>query len=57
MECGEIQLHYICLGQIFKLGIIKKFYQHYLQELIFIIAVSLDVFLRDDYSAFSFFLS
>ena len=54
MECGEIQLHYICLGQIFKLEIIKKSYQHYLQELIVHYSCSLDVSLRDDYSAFSF---
>ena len=26
VECGEIQLHYTCLGQILKLEIIKKFY-------------------------------
>ena len=34
VECGEIQLHYICLGQIFELEIFKKVYKHYLQELI-----------------------
>ena len=53
MECGEIQLHYICLGQIFKLEIIKKFYQHYLQELIVHHNCSLDVSLRDNYSVFN----
>ena len=55
MECGEIQLHYNCLGQIFKLEIIKKFYQHYLQELIVHYNCSLDVPLRDDYSVFNSF--
>ena len=53
MECGEIQLHYICLGQILKLEIIKKFYQHYLQELIVHHNCSLDVSLRDNYSVFN----
>ena len=53
MECGEIQLHYNCLGQIFKLEIIKQFYQHQLQELIVHYNCSLDVSLRDNYSVFS----
>ena len=56
MECGEIQLHYNCLGQIFKLEIINKFYQHYLQELIVHHNCSLDVSLRDNYSVFNSFL-
>ena len=46
----------MCLGQILKLEIIKKFYQHYLQELIVHYNCSLDVSLRDDYSVFDSFL-
>ena len=54
VECGEIQLHYICLGQILKLEIFKKFYKLTYRNWLFIIAVSLSVSLRDNHSVFSF---
>ena len=46
----------IALDRFFKLEIIKKFYQHYLQELIVHYNCSLDVPLRDNDPVFHSFL-